>query len=106
MTHIHKYRLPIRHRHPNALRHITWAIVILLAVYGLWYSITSARAGYQIYAQHEAIVMAANEQRDRAMADVVLAMEMLGGEHHITTDDGLEVAQIEWQEILLVEGLR
>lgn len=106
MTHIHKFRLPIKHHHLNALRHIAWAIAILLAVYGLWWSVTSARVGYQIYAQHEAIVMAANEQRDRAMSDVILAMKMLDGEHHITTDDGLEVARVEWQEILLVEGMK
>lgn len=34
MTHIHRYKLPIKHRHSNALRHIAWAIAILLAVYG------------------------------------------------------------------------
>lgn len=106
MTHIHRYKLPIRHRHPNALRHLAWAIAILLAVCGLWYSVTSARAGYQIYTQHEALVMAANDQRDRAMADVILAMKILSGTHHVATEDRIEVAQIEWQAIKLVEGMK
>lgn len=105
MTNIHKYKLPIRHRHPNALRHIAWAIAILLAVYCLWYSVTSARAGYRLVTEAEALVMAANEQRDNAMADVILAMKMLDGAHHISTDDGLEVARVEWEEVALVEGL-
>lgn len=106
MTHIHKYKLPIRHRHPNTLRHIAWAVAILLAVYGLWWSVTSARAHYLIYTQHEALVVAANEQRDRAMADVILAMKMLSGTHHIATEDRIEVARVEWQELKVVEGLR
>lgn len=96
----------MKHRNPNALRHIAWAIVILLAVYGLWWSVTSARAGYQIYTQHEALVTAANEQRDRAMSDVILAMKMLSGTHHVATEDMIEVARVEWQEIKLVEGLK
>lgn len=106
MTHIHKYKLPIRHRHPNTLRHIAWAVAILLAVYGLWWSVTSARTGYRIYAQHDALVMAANLRADNAMADVILAMKMLGGAHHIATDDGLEVARVEWMELKLVEGMK
>lgn len=106
MTHIHRYKLPIRHRHPNALRHLAWTVAIMLAVYGLWWSVTSARAGYMVYTQHEALVEAANERADNAMADVILAMKMLAGTHHVATEDRIEVARVEWYEMKLVEGLK
>lgn len=103
---MNRYKIPFRLLHPNALRNIAWTIGILLAVYGLWYSVTSARAGYQIYTQHEALVMAANERADNAMADVVLAMRMLEGKVPVVTVDGMKVARIEWKRVELVRGLR
>lgn len=72
MTHIHKYRLPIRHRHPNALRHVAWAVVILLAVYGLWWSVTSARAHYLLVSEAEARIA-------KAEADTQELVEVLNG---------------------------
>lgn len=63
MTHIHRYKLPIRHRHPNALRHLAWTIAILLAVYGLWWSVTSARAHYLLVTEAEARIAKAEADR-------------------------------------------
>lgn len=99
-------KLPIKHRHPNLIRNILLVIGTLLTLYGLWWSITSARAGYQIYTQHEALVMAANEQRDNAMANVILAMRMMEGKVPVMTKDGLKVAKIEWERVELIRGLR
>lgn len=54
MTHIHKYKLPIRYRHPNALRRLAWTVVICFAVYGAWYSVTTAQAHYLLVVEAEA----------------------------------------------------
>lgn len=43
--------LPFRHRHPNAMRNTLLVIGSLLALYGLYWSVTEARAGYQLYAE-------------------------------------------------------
>lgn len=106
MTHIHKYRLPIKYRHPNGVRNLLLIVGILLAIYGLWWSVTSARAGYQLYVHAHERVTAANMRADRAMADVKLAMEMLSGKRPVMTADGLRVAKIEWQDVELIRGLR
>lgn len=89
MTHIHKYKLPIRHRHPNALRHIAWAVAILLAVYGLWWSVTSARAGYRLVTEAEARIA-------KAEVDTQELIEVLNGKlAMIDTEDGAKYAVIE-----------
>lgn len=96
---MNKYRLPFKYRHPNAIRNTLLIIGILLAVYGLWWSCQSVRAGYRIYTQHKAMVTAANQRADRAMADVKMAMWMLEGKVPVKTEDGLQVAVIEWHNI-------
>lgn len=106
MTHIHKYRLPIKYRHPNGVRNLLLIVGILLAIYGLWWSVTSARAGYQLYTHANERVMTANMRADRAMADVILAMRMMEGKVPVMTAGGLRVAKIEWQDVKLVRGLR
>jgi len=105
MTHIHKFRLPIKYRHPNALRNLIWAVAIGLAVYGLWYSVTSAREQYLLVVEADARVAAESLRADRAMDDVKLAMRMLSGKHPVMTEDGLAIARVEWQAVELVEGL-
>lgn len=103
---MNKYRIPFRLRHPNAIRNTLLVVGTLLALYGLWWSCQSARAGYQIYTQHEALVTAANEQRDNAMADVKLAMKMLEGKVPVITEDGLKVARVEWERVELIRNLK
>lgn len=103
---MNKYRLPFRLRHPNAIRNLAWGICIALALYGLWWSCQSARAGYQLYVHAHERVTVANMRADRAMADVKLAMEMLSGKRPVMTEDGLRVARIEWERVELIRGLR
>lgn len=101
---MNKYRIPFRLRHPNAIRNLLLVVGIALALYGLWWSVTSARAGYRLYVHAHDRVTAANEQRDRAMADVKMAMWMLEGKVPVTTEDRLQVAIIEWHEVELEKG--
>lgn len=68
MTHIHKFRLPIRYRHPNALRNLVWAVAIGLAAYGLWYSITEARRGYLLVTEAEARIAQAEAGKAELLA--------------------------------------
>lgn len=103
---MNKYRLPFHLRYPNAIRNLAWGICIALAIYGLWWSVTSARQGYQLYTHANERVMTANMRADRAMADVILAMRMMEGKVPVMTADGLRVAKIEWQDVKLVRGLR
>lgn len=94
MTHIHKYRLPIRHRHPNALRHIAWAVAILLAVYGLWYSVTAARAGYTLVTEAEARIA-------KAEADTQELHDVLKGKLSMIDWDGVSkyavIERVTWE---------
>lgn len=94
-----KYKLPLRYRHPELLRNTILAIAILLALYGLYWSVTTARAGYLLYAE-------ADERVARANANVELAYAILRGEHPVVTDDREQVARVTWEKVKLVEGLK
>lgn len=99
MTHIHKFRLPIRHRHPNALRHIAWTAVILLAVYGLWWSMTSARAHYLLVSGAEARIA-------RSDADKQELLDVLAGRLQMVEPVGdtmAKVATIKWELVEVVK---
>lgn len=103
MTPAYKYRLPtklpIKHRHPNALRNAVWAIVIVLAVYGLWYSVSAARAHYLLITEVEQRIAIAYADRD-------MLLEILRGKRPAMTEDGMEIAKVTWEEVKLVEGLK
>lgn len=85
MTHIHKFRLPIKYRHPNALRRAVYTILTLLAVYGLWWSVTAARAGYQLVTEAEARIakVEADKQELLAVLNGKLAMVEYAGEYAV-----------------------
>lgn len=99
MTPIHKCRLRIKHRYPNALRHTVWAIVIILAACGLWYSITTAHTAYLRYVDVDKLIAVAEADRD-------LAMDILRGNRPAMTEDKLQFAKVTWEEVRLVEGLK
>lgn len=90
--------LPIRYRYPNALRNTLLIIVIALALYGLYWSITN---GHAIYLTDEA----ATERVERANANVELAFAILKGERPAITDDGEQVARVTWEKVKLVKEL-
>lgn len=78
MTHIRKYRFPIKYRHPDALRNTAWAIAIMLAVYGLWYSVTSVRAGYLLVSEAEARIAKAEADKQELLAVLNGKLAMVG----------------------------
>ncbi len=93
-----KYKLLLRYRYPSALRNTLLAIAVILALYGLWWSITSVREAHAVYVE-------ADERVARANANVELAYAILRGEHPVITEDGAQVARVTWHEVKLVEGL-
>lgn len=99
MTPTRKYRLPIKHRHPNALRNAVWAIVIVLAARGLWYSITTAHTAYIRYVDADKLIAVAEADRD-------MALDILRGNRPAMTEDKLQFAKVTWEEVRLVEGLK
>lgn len=93
-----KYKLPLRHRHPGLLRNMLIIIGTLLALYGLYWSITTVQAGYLLYVE-------ADERVARANANVELAYAILQGGHPVVTEDGAQVARITWEKVNLVKEL-
>lgn len=93
-----KYKLPLRHRHPTAMRNTLLVIATLLALYGLYWSVTTARAGYLLYVE-------ADERVAQANANVELAYAILQGEHPVVTEDGAQVARVTWEKVKLVNGV-
>lgn len=93
-----KYKLRFAHRHPGLLRNTMLTIAAALALYGLYWSITTARAGYLLYVE-------ADERVARANANVELAYAILQGEHPVMTADGEEVARVTWEKVKLVKEL-
>lgn len=93
-----RYKLPLRDRYPGLLRNTLLAIAVMFALYGLYWSVTTARAGYLLYAE-------ADERVARANANVELAYAILRGERPIITEDGAQVARVTWHNVKLVEGL-
>lgn len=94
-----KYKLPLRDRYPNLLRNTLLAIATILALYGLWWSVTSVREAHAVYVE-------ADERVERANANVELAFAILQGERPVITEDGAQVARVTWHEVKLVEGLK
>lgn len=93
-----KYKLPLRYRYPNAMRNTLLIIGALLALYGLYWSITSAREGYLLYVE-------ADERVARANANVELAFAILQGARPVVTEDGAQVARVTWHKTKLVKEL-
>lgn len=92
-----KYKLHLRYRYPNAMRNTLLAIAVILALYGLWWSITSVREAHAVYVE-------ADERVGRANANVELAFAILQGERPVMTEDGLQVARVTWEKVKLVKG--
>jgi hypothetical protein len=99
MKQTYKYRLHIRHRYPGLLRNAILAVAVMLALYGLYWSVTTAREGYLLYTEAE-------ERVARANANVELAFAILKGEHPAMTEDGAQVARVTWEKVKLVEGMK
>ena len=93
-----KYKLPLRYRYPNAMRNTLLAISVLLALYGLYWSITSVKEAHAVYVE-------ADERVARANANVELAFAILKGERPVVTEDGEQVARVTWHDVKLVKEL-
>lgn len=91
--------LPIKYRYPNAMRNTLLIIGTLLALYGLYWSVTTARAGYLLYVE-------ADDRVGRANANVELAFAILRGERPVMTADGEQVARVTWEKVKLVKELK
>ena len=89
-----KYKLPLLIRYPNLVRNTLLAIATILAIYGLWWSVTEARARHVLYVE-------ADERVARANASVELAFAILQGERPVMTEDGLQVARVTWEKVKL-----
>ena len=93
-----KYKLPLLIRYPNAMRNTLVTVAALLALYGLYWSVTEATDAYLLYSE-------ADDRVARANANVELAYAILQGERPVVTEDGAEVARVTWEKVKLVEGL-
>lgn len=98
MNHIRKYRLPIRYRHPNALRNLVWAIAILLAAYGLWWSITEARGMYLTVVEAEQRIAQAEIEKQEILAVLNGSLVMID-----PVGQYAHVARVEWDTVELVK---
>ncbi|OGT01864.1 MAG: hypothetical protein A2143_02270 [Gallionellales bacterium RBG_16_57_15] len=75
----------------NLLTRAYWTVAILIAVYGLWYSVSTVR-------NHNSLVSAAQAETVKAKADLHEVHEILAGRLAMRTEgkEYYEFARIKW----------